>query len=87
MFVIVTYDVGRKRVNKVMKICRKYLLHIQNSVFEGNLTHARLNRLKKELENIIETKLDHVCIYEFDSIKYSRKEEIGSAPVFKTIID
>ena len=29
MFVIVTYDVAQKRVTKIMKICRKYLHHIQ----------------------------------------------------------
>lgn len=38
MFVIVTYDVSQKCVTKVMKICRKYLNHIQNSVFEGMIT-------------------------------------------------
>ena len=34
MFVIVTYDVSSKRVVKVMKTCRKYLTHVQKSVFE-----------------------------------------------------
>ena len=46
MFVILTYDVNKKRVNKIKKICKKYLVHVQNSVFEGNITDSRLNKLK-----------------------------------------
>lgn len=34
MYIILTYDVGSKRVEKVLKICRKYLVHVQKSVFE-----------------------------------------------------
>ena len=29
MFVIVVYDVNAKRTNKALKICRKYLDHVQ----------------------------------------------------------
>ena len=32
------YDVDVKRVTKVLKIGRKYLNHIQNSVLEGDLS-------------------------------------------------
>ena len=48
MFVIVTYDVSTKRVSKVMKICRKYLMHIQRSVFEGMITESKMNKLKQD---------------------------------------
>ncbi|MEM3489884.1 MAG: CRISPR-associated endonuclease Cas2, partial [Nitrososphaerota archaeon] len=40
MYVILAYDIGEERVNKVLKICRKYLTWVQNSVFEGDLTEA-----------------------------------------------
>ena len=86
MFVILTYDVGRRRVSRVMKTCRRYLLHVQNSVFEGTITEARLNKLKSELEKKIEKETDSVCIYEFDSTKYSRKEQIGLVVTYETII-
>jgi len=87
MFVILAYDVGKKRVSKVMKICRRYLLHVQNSVFEGTITQAQMNKLKAELEKKIEKEVDHICIYEFESLKYSRKEQIGSVSTYQTIID
>lgn len=87
MFVILTYDVGKKRVSRVMKTCRRYLLHVQNSVFEGTITRARLNALKSELEKKIEKNVDSICVYEFDSIKYSRKEQLGVVEAFTNIVD
>lgn len=53
MFVVLTYDVGVKRVSKVMKACRKYLVHVQKSVFEGSVTEAKLEKMKRELQKII----------------------------------
>ena len=73
MFVIVTYDVNVKRNNKVLKICRKYLIHVQKSVFEGNITEAKLRKLKSELKRTTKTDEDSVIIYRFDSLKYSSK--------------
>lgn len=86
MFVILTYDVGKKRVAKVMKICRRYLLHVQNSVFEGTISEAKLKKLKWELDTKIEKEVDSVCIYEFDSIRYSRKEQLGLVAVYDNVI-
>lgn len=77
MFVIVTYDVNAKRVQKVMKICRKYLTHVQRSVFEGVITEAQLKRMKKEIEKKIKTGEDQFCIYRFESLKYTQKEQLG----------
>jgi hypothetical protein len=37
IFVIAAYDISPKRISKAMKICRKYLLHLQKSVFKGIL--------------------------------------------------
>ena len=58
MFVIVTYDVNVKRNNKVLKICRKYLVHVQKSVFEGNITEAKLRKLKslRKESKVVQTK-------------------------------
>jgi len=71
----------------IIKRCRRYLLHVQNSVFEGTITGARLNALKSELEKKIEKNIDSICVYEFDSIKYSRKEQLGIVDVFSNIVD
>lgn len=63
MNVILVYDVNHKRVNKIMKICRKYLIRVQNSVFEGSITESKLNKLKEEIRKNIDCKKDKVCIY------------------------
>lgn len=77
MFVIVTYDVSAKRVSKVMKVCRKYLTHVQKSVFEGMITDGKLQQLKRELNALIVYTEDNICIYKIENLKYTCKEQIG----------
>ena len=86
MYVILVYDVNQKRVQKVMRICRKYLHHIQNSVFEGKITEARLNCLKSELANKVNTGEDGIIIFRFESLKYSSREELGNVRTLESII-
>lgn len=62
MYVILVYDIHQKRVGKALKICRKYLIHIQKSVFEGNITESKLKALKEELGHLIDTQMDSVII-------------------------
>ncbi len=77
MFVILFYDFGVKRVGKALKICRKYLTWVQNSVFEGEITEANLKKLKYELASIMDTEVDSLIIYSFANMKYSKREVIG----------
>ena len=77
MFIIMSYDIGSKRVKKAMKICRKYLSHVQKSVFEGEITETNLKRLKDEMRKVVNTEDDSVCIYKTDSIKSILKQQLG----------
>lgn len=77
MFVIVVYDVGERRVGKVLKRCRKYLHWVQNSVLEGDLTDSQLEKLKIELGRIIHPDEDSVIIYRFRSTRYADREIMG----------
>ena len=52
---------------------------MQKSVYEGNLTESKLQKLKGEILRIIVTEEDAVCIYCMDSIKFARKEQIGKS--------
>ena len=59
MYVVLVYDVsqqenGSKRWSRIFKICKKYLIHIQNSVFEGELSKAQLATLQQELKLYID---------------------------------
>lgn len=56
------YDVNEKRVQKVFKICKKYLSHFQFSVFRGEITPSKLIELRTELKRVINEDEDFVCI-------------------------
>jgi len=77
MFVILVYDINVKRVQKMLKLSRKYLVHIQNSVFEGELTDKQYKEMKKEIKNLINKEYDSVIIYKLKAKYYTRKEELG----------
>lgn len=77
MFVILVYDVTDRKVAKALKVCRKYLTWIQNSVFEGDIGEANLKKLKAELGRIIDKDTDSVIIYQFNSLNYSKREVMG----------
>lgn len=79
VFVIATYDINRKRVAKVMKVCRKYLRHIQRSVFEGVITDKMFRMLQGEIDDIIHDHEDHVVFYTLRSEKYVEKIEAGES--------
>lgn len=50
---VLIYDINHKRFQKVMKICRKYLNHLQNSVFEGNIAESKLGKLKTSFNRLL----------------------------------
>lgn len=77
MRVILVYDINEKRVARVLKTCKKYLYWIQNSVFEGEITEAKLVKLKSELKRIINEKEDSIIIYTFRSTWYTNREVMG----------
>ena len=77
MFVIIVYDVNQKRVGKMLKLCRRYLNWVQNSVLEGDISGAKLQMLKAEIKELIKKEEDSVIIYQFRSTKYSDREIIG----------
>lgn len=56
------YDVNEKRVQKIFKICKKYLSHYQKSVFRGEITPSNLMKLENDLKKVIKEEEDFVCI-------------------------
>lgn len=76
MFVILVYDIGDKRVGKMLKMCRKYLNWIQNSVFEGELSEGNFAALKAEAKEIMKEK-DSLIIFKSRNERWLDKEIIG----------
>ena len=82
MYVVLVYDIsqtenGKKRWNHVFKICKKYLSHIQNSVFEGEISKVQLVKLQQELKGYIDKGLDSVIIFKSRNEKWMDKEFWG----------
>ena len=78
MYVILVYDVGVERVNKVRKFLRRYMMWIQNSVFEGELSEAELTIIKQSLKELIDPEEDAIVIYRLKSQKNLKREELGT---------
>ncbi len=77
MYVILVYDCGEKRVGKMLKLCRKYLNWIQNSVFEGEITEVKLKELTLKAEKIMNREEDSLIIFSSRQEKWLDKQIIG----------
>ena len=60
----------------MLKLCRKYLNWIQNSVLEGELSKAQIERLKVEAKDILQDD-DSLIIFKNRNKKWLSKEVIG----------
>jgi len=78
MYVIAMYDVGQKRVGKMLKLCRRYLNWIQNSVFEGEITEVKLLELKHNAILIMKEETDSLIIFKTRQEKWLDKEIVGN---------
>ncbi len=82
MYVVLVYDIsktdnGQKRWSHVFKTCKKYLSHVQNSVFEGEISKVQLMKLQKELNPYINEELDSVLVFKNRQEKWLDKEFWG----------
>lgn len=77
MYIILVYDINEKRVTKMLKLCRRYLNWIQNSVFEGELTPAQLRELKFEAGQIMDKEVDSLIIFTSRNENWLEKEIVG----------
>lgn len=77
MYVILVYDVNQKRVGKMLRLCRRYLNWIQNSVFEGQITAVKLQELKVEARKIMVESEDSVIVFKSREARWLEKEIIG----------
>lgn len=82
MYVILVYDIksdhnGQRVLNKTFKTCKKYLSHIQNSVFEGELSEAQIVKLRYELDKIIRKDIDSIILFKSRNEKWLMKDLWG----------
>lgn len=61
----------------MLKLCRKYLNWIQNSVFEGEITAVKLQELKYKAKIIMDEETDSLIIFSSRNEKWLEKEIVG----------
>lgn len=76
-YAFVFYDVGERRVQKVFKVCKKYLSHFQYSVFRGEMTPSKLIQLRNDLKKVMDPAEDFVCIIKLMNDNVFGEEILG----------
>ena len=83
MLVVITYDVntmdatGEKRLRRVAKLCERYGVRVQNSVFEVLVDAAQLTTLKHELSKEINKNLDSIRFYRLGNSYQNKIDSMG----------
>jgi len=77
MYVILVYDIGEKRVGKILRLCRKYLCWIQNSVFEGEISEVKLKELLLMVDRIMDKEVDSVILFKNSDERWMEKQIVG----------
>lgn len=83
MLVLVSYDVetkntqGQKRLRKISRICQKYGMRVQNSVFECHVNASQKITLTQEILAVADLNCDSIRIYELGNRYKGRVEHYG----------
>ncbi len=86
MWIILSYDVNEKRVNKIRKICLQYLIRVQNSVFIGNISWANLRILTDILKREILEEEDSVQFFILRDENVVKRIKMGYSYEFSNIL-
>lgn len=88
MMVLITYDVdtttkaGRRRLQKVAKVCVSMGQRVQDSVFECLVDPAQFADLKHRLLRIIDPEMDSLRFYFLGANWHRRVEHVGAKPSY-----
>ena len=89
MLTLITYDVstespeGRRRLRKVARHCVNYGQRVQNSVFECVADAATMERVKKELIDLIDKEKDSLRFYSLGNKYQTKIEHIGAKQTYE----
>lgn len=79
VYVVVVYDVQADRTHLLLNFLRQYLTHVQNSVFEGDVTEGDLETIENRLDSLLEPD-ESTIIYEVSSEKLLDRSVFGEDP-------
>ena len=79
MYVVMVYDMEADRTQKALKLGRRYLTHVQNSVLEGEISEGDLATLKNEVDDLLNSG-ESTIIYELSSDTLLNRTVYGDDP-------
>lgn len=79
VYVVVVYDMQADRTHLMLNFLRKYLTHVQNSVFEGEITEGDLEAIRNKVREMLEPD-ESTIIYRMSSKKYVDRTVVGEDP-------
>ena len=79
VYVIAVYDVQADRTRLFLNYLRRFLVHVQNSVFEGEVTEGELERMRNDLEDLLEPG-ESTIIYTVSAEDYVDRTVFGEDP-------
>jgi len=78
-YVVVVYDVEADRTRIMLKFLRQYLVHVQNSVLEGQVTEGDLEAIRAGIDDRLEDG-ESTIIYHVGSEKLLDRTVFGEDP-------
>ena len=79
MYVVMVYDLEADRTQKALKLGRRYLTHVQNSVLEGEISEGDLATLRNEVDDLLKPG-ESTIIYELSSETLLDRTVYGDDP-------
>lgn len=79
VYVIAVYDVQADRTRLFLNYFRRFLVHVQNSVFEGEITEGELERMRNHIESLLEPG-ESTIIYTVSAESYVDRTVFGEDP-------
>lgn len=77
MYIVIVYDVGVERLDKVRKVLREYLNWVQNSAFEGELSEGKLEEVRLRVKELIDESSDSILVYTIPNKEWVSKRIWG----------
>lgn len=79
VYVVIVYDMEADRTHRMLKLLRRYLTHVQFSVFEGEITQGDLEELKGKIDDRLQEG-ESTIIYELGSDTLLDRTVYGEDP-------
>ncbi|WP_042663225.1 CRISPR-associated endonuclease Cas2 [Haloferax sp. ATB1] len=79
MYVVLVYDMEADRTQKMLRLARRYLTHVQNSVLEGEISAGDLQELRGRIEDLLKDG-ESVVLYELSSDSLLNRTVYGQDP-------